>query len=71
MSEQTPPTTDDDGAISRTIRFSVAKLISENSPLRGKEAADSMQLHLSKMSNQGGEEGLTEEAVMNMLEERD
>ncbi len=71
MSEQTPPTTDDDGALSRTIRFSVAKLISENSPLRGKAAADSMQLHLSKMSNQAGEEGLTEEAVMNMLEEHD
>ena len=71
MSEQTPPTTDDDGAISRTIRFSVAKLISENSPLRGKEAADSIQLHLSKMSNQAGEEGLTQEAVMNMLEEHD
>ena len=70
MSDQTPPTTDD-GALSRTIGFSVAKLISETSPLRGKEAAVSMQLHLSKMSNQAGEEGLTEEAVMNMIEERD
>lgn len=55
----------------QSLPFNVAKLISEDFPLRGKEAADSMRLHLSRMSNQAGEEGLTEEAVMDMLNERD
>lgn len=59
-----------DKAAPRIIAFSVAKLISETSPLRGKEAANSMRLHLSKMSNQADEDGLTESAVMNLLTEQ-
>ncbi len=55
----------------QSLPLNVAKLISEDFPLRGKEAADSMQRHLSKMSNQAGEEGLTEEVLMNLLKERD
>lgn len=56
-------------AAKQTIPFHVAALISENHPLRGKEAADSMRLHLSKMSNQAEKDGLSEEDVMLMLNE--
>ena len=70
MNDQTPPGSDKELAM-QTISSFIAKQISEDFPLRGKEAADSMRLHLSRMSNQAGEEGLTEEAVMDMLNERD
>lgn len=56
-------------ATTQTIPFHVAELISENYPLRGKDAGDSMRLHLSKMSNKAAEEGLTEDTVMRMLNE--
>lgn len=56
-------------ATTQTIPFHVATLISENYPLRGKEAGDSMRLLLSKMSNKAAEEGLTEEDVTRMLNE--
>lgn len=56
-------------ATTQTIPFHVATLISENYPLRGKEAADSMRLHLSTMSNQAAKEGLGEDDVMRMLNE--
>jgi hypothetical protein len=47
----------------------VAKLISESYPLRGKAAGDAMQLHLSTMSNQAAQDGLTEGDVLRMLDE--
>ncbi len=56
-------------ATTQTIPFHVAALISENYPLRGKDAGDSMRLHLSKMGNSAAQEGLTEDAVMRMLNE--
>ena len=69
MSNHTPPTTNDI-ALQRSIGFSAARLISETSPLRGKEAADSMRLHFSKLSNQAGKDGLTEGDVMQMLRDQ-
>lgn len=54
-------------ASTQTIPFHVAALISENSPLRGKTAGDSMRLHLTKMSNKATEEGLTQDDVTRML----
>ncbi len=57
-------------ASTQTIPLHVAKLISESYPLRGREAADSMQLHLTKMSNQAANDGLTEDDVMHMLNEK-
>jgi prevent-host-death family protein len=56
-------------AATQTIPFHVATLISENYPLRGKEAVDSMRLHLSKMNNQAAKDGLSEDDVMRMLNE--
>jgi len=53
----------------RTIPFQVAILVSENYPLRGKEAGDSMRQHLAKISNKAVEEGLTEADVRHMLHE--
>jgi prevent-host-death family protein len=54
-------------ASTQTIPVQVAKLISESYPLRGKEAGDSMHLHLAKMSTQAAVDGLTESDVMQML----
>jgi prevent-host-death family protein len=54
----------------QTIPFHVAALISETYPLRGKEAAESMRLHLSKMSNEAQKSGLTEENIMQILNEK-
>lgn len=51
----------------QTIPFHVATLISENYPLRGKDAGNSMRLHLSKMSNIAAEEGLTQDDVTRLL----
>ncbi|MCX7270957.1 MAG: type II toxin-antitoxin system prevent-host-death family antitoxin [Burkholderiales bacterium] len=56
-------------ASTRTIPFQVAALISQNHPLRGQEAGDSMRQHLAKLSNKAAEEGLTEAAVTRMLNE--
>lgn len=56
-------------ANTQSIPFHVAKLISETYPLRGKAAGDSMRAHLSKMSNQAAQDGLTEGDVMQMLNE--
>jgi len=56
-------------ASTRTIPFHVAALISENYPLRGQDAADSMRLHLSTMSDTAAQEGLTEDTVLRMLNE--
>lgn len=54
-------------ATTQTIPFHVAALVSESYPLRGKDAGDSMRLHLSKMGNKAAQEGLTEDTVMRML----
>lgn len=56
-------------ASTQTLPFHVAELISQNYPLRGKEAGDAMRLHLSKMSNKAAEEGLTEDSVMRLVNE--
>lgn len=56
-------------ASTQTIPFHVAALIGESYPLRGKEAGDSMRLHLSKMSNQAAKDGLGEDDVIRMLNE--
>ena len=53
----------------KTISFEVATFISENYPLRGKEAGDSMRATLASMTNLAEKEGLTEEDVMRMLNE--
>ena len=56
-------------AKTQTIPFDVAALISESYPKRGKDAGDSMRLHLTKMCNKAAEEGITEDAVIRMLNE--
>ena len=56
-------------ATTQTIPFHVAALISENYPLRGQDAGVSMRQHLSKMGNNAADEGLTEEAIMRLLNE--
>ena len=56
-------------ATMQTIPFHVAALISESYPLRGKDAGDSMRLHLAKMGNAAAEEGLTEDTVIRVLNE--
>ena len=56
-------------ASTQNIPLQVARLISQNHPLRGKEAGDSMRQHLEKMSNKAAEEGLNEADVMRMLNE--
>jgi prevent-host-death family protein len=56
-------------ATTQTIPFHVAALISESYPQHGKDAGDSMRLHLSKMGNKAAEEGMTEDTVMRMLNE--
>lgn len=53
----------------QTIPFHVATLISENYPLRGKDAGNSMRLHLTKMSNKAFDEGMTQDDVTRMLNE--
>jgi prevent-host-death family protein len=53
----------------KTIPFNVAMLISEQYPLRGTAAGESMRRHLATMSNVAAEEGLTETGVMQMLNE--
>jgi hypothetical protein len=53
----------------RTLPFQVAILVSQNHPLRGKAAGNSMRQHLAKMSNKAAEEGLTEADVRRMLHE--
>ena len=55
----------------RTIPFQVAILVSQNYPLRGKEAGDSMRQHLAKISIKAAEEGLTKADVRRMLHETD
>ena len=56
-------------ASTQKIPFHVAALISENYPLRGKDAGDSMRMQFSKMSNKAAEEGLSEDSVMRILNE--
>jgi prevent-host-death family protein len=56
-------------ATTQTIPFHVATLVSEDYPLRGKAAGDSMRQHLAKMSNKAAEEGLTEDNLMRLLNE--
>lgn len=53
----------------RSIPVHVAKWISENYPVRGKEAGEAFQSHLASMSNKAAEEGLTEEDVLRALNE--
>jgi prevent-host-death family protein len=54
-------------ATTQTIPFHVATLVSENYPLRGKAAGDSMRQHLAKMSNKAAQEGLTEYDITRLL----
>ena len=56
-------------ASTQTIPFHVATLISENYPLRGKDAGNSMRLHLATMSTKAFDEGLTQDDVTRMLNE--
>ncbi len=56
-------------ATSQTIPLHVAALISENYPLRDKDAGASMRFHLCKMRNTAAEDGLAEDTVMRMLNE--
>ena len=51
----------------KTIPFEVAKIISESFPLRGQQAAASMNAQLAGMSNRAAEEGITEGDVTRML----
>ncbi len=57
-------------ASSQTIPFHVAALISESYPLRGQAAADSMRQHLAKMGNQAAADGLSEDDVMRLLNDK-
>jgi len=56
-------------ATTQIIPFHVAALISENYPLRDKDAGASMRLHLSTMSDIAAQDGLAEDTVMRMLNE--
>ena len=51
----------------KTIPYEVFKFISENYPLRGKEAGDSMRAAIASMGNLAEKDGLTEEDVARML----
>jgi prevent-host-death family protein len=57
-------------AVTQTIPLHVAELISENYALRGKDASDAWHLHLAKMSTQAEQDGLSEEDVARMLNEK-
>jgi antitoxin Phd len=54
----------------KTISHEVAQFISQNFPLRGKEAAHALRSHFETMSNKAAEEGLTENDVLRMLNEK-
>lgn len=53
-----------------TIPFEAFKLISEKFPLRGEEAVKVWRSAFASMSNRAEEEGLTEDDVMQMLNEK-
>lgn len=53
----------------KTIPYEFALLISQNFPLRGKEARDALQAHFDTAANKAAEDGLTEEDVTRMLNE--
>jgi prevent-host-death family protein len=57
-------------AVTQTIPLHVAELISENYALRGNDASDAMNQHLSKMSTKAEEAGLSETDVARMLNEK-
>jgi prevent-host-death family protein len=54
----------------QSIPFEVAKLISEGAPLRGQEAGEALRKHFSSANNRAAEEGLTDEDVVRMLNEK-
>ena len=51
----------------QTIPLDFAELISDNFLLRGKFASIAMRQHLSKMSTQAEQDGLSEAEIANML----
>lgn len=53
--------------LSKTIPYEMAKIISANFPLQGKENTASRKTHLASMKNQAATEGLTEEALTPIL----
>jgi prevent-host-death family protein len=55
---------------SKTIPFEVVKFISENFPLRGKNAADALRQQLASMGNRAADEGLTEQDVMRWVDDK-
>ena len=54
-------------ASTQSIPLHVAKWISENYPLRGQEAEESMRKHLASMGNQAARDGLSEGDVARLL----
>lgn len=56
-------------ASKNTIPSHVAKIISEQYPLQGADAAHAMHTQLASMDNRAAEEGLTEDDVMRILNE--
>lgn len=54
----------------KTIPFEIFKLISEKFPLRGEEAVRAWRATLASMSNRAEEEGLNEDDVMRILNEK-
>lgn len=56
-------------ASTQTVPLHVATLISNDNPLRGKEAGQSMREHLSKLNNLAGQEGLSEADVLRMIKD--
>lgn len=54
----------------KTIPYEVAQYISQNFPLRGKEAGAALQSYFATASNKAAEDGLTEGDVMRMLNDK-
>lgn len=54
----------------KTIPYVLARVISESVPMRGSDVATSLQDHFTTMSNRAAEEGLTEEDVTRMLNDK-
>ena len=51
----------------QVLPFQAAKFISENYPLRGKDAGNAMRRHLATMGTLAEQDGLTEDDITSLL----
>lgn len=55
----------------KSLSYHVAKLLSEHFPLRGKEASEALGKFFESVGSAARDDGLTEEDIMNMLNEKE